>query len=148
MKRLLLIIFIGITFIFTGLVRAEDVVTTDKLITVDLGKQMLYAWEGGQIIYQTAISSGLKQTPTVRGTFKIYIKLESQDMRGYSRVKGKYFIPHVPYVMYFYSGYGIHGTYWHTNFGRRMSNGCVNAPTEAAKWLYDWAPIGTQVIVF
>ena len=40
-----------------------------------------------------------------------------------------YYLPGVPYVMYFYQGYGLHGTYWHDNFGQPMSHGCVNLPT-------------------
>jgi lipoprotein-anchoring transpeptidase ErfK/SrfK len=127
---------------------AAEVTTTEKLITVDTGKQMLYAWESGKVQYQTSVSTGLYQTPTVLGTYRIYSKLPVQNMRGVSRVKGSYYLPNVQYVMYFYQGYAIHAAYWHTNFGIRMSNGCVNTPTEAAKWLYDWAPIGTKVIVY
>jgi hypothetical protein len=44
----------------------------------------------------------------------------------------------VPYVMYFYGGYSLHGTYWHNDFGRARSHGCVNLRTPAAKWLFDW----------
>jgi lipoprotein-anchoring transpeptidase ErfK/SrfK len=49
--------------------------------------------------------------------------------------------------MFFYKDYAIHGTYWHNNFGRRMSHGCVNMKTKEAKWLYQWAPKGTLVVV-
>jgi lipoprotein-anchoring transpeptidase ErfK/SrfK len=48
--------------------------------------------------------------------------------------------------MYFYRGYAIHGTYWHNNFGRPMSHGCVNMRTGDAAWVYNWAPIGTPVV--
>jgi lipoprotein-anchoring transpeptidase ErfK/SrfK len=59
----------------------------------------------------------------------------------------RYDLPNVPHVMYFHKGYAIHGTYWHNNFGRRMSHGCVNANKAAAAWLYNWAPVGTPVKV-
>jgi lipoprotein-anchoring transpeptidase ErfK/SrfK len=49
--------------------------------------------------------------------------------------------------MYFYQGYGTHGTYWHTNFGQPMSHGCVNMTIGDAQWLYNWAPVGTLVVV-
>lgn len=58
----------------------------------------------------------------------------------------EYFLPAVPYVMYFHGNYGLHGTYWHNNFGQPMSHGCVNLPTDAAQWLFNWAPIGTKVV--
>jgi hypothetical protein len=41
--------------------------------------------------------------------------------------------------MYFYSGYALHGTYWHENFGQPMSHGCVNLRTADAQWLFNWA---------
>ena len=58
-----------------------------------------------------------------------------------------YYLPDVPYVMYFYKGYGIHGTYWHSNFGNPMSRGCVNMETSEAGWLYNWAFVGIPVNV-
>ena len=58
-----------------------------------------------------------------------------------------YYLPDVPFIMYFYKGYGLHGTYWHNNFGQPMSHGCVNMPTPEAEWAYNWAGIGTPVIV-
>ena len=57
-----------------------------------------------------------------------------------------YYLPGVPWVMYFFQGYAIHGTYWHHNFGKPMSHGCVNLTIEDAKWFYNWAEIGTTVV--
>jgi lipoprotein-anchoring transpeptidase ErfK/SrfK len=48
--------------------------------------------------------------------------------------------------MFFYRGYSLHGTYWHSNFGTPMSHGCVNLSIADAKWLYEWAPMGTKVV--
>jgi lipoprotein-anchoring transpeptidase ErfK/SrfK len=50
-----------------------------------------------------------------------------------------YYLPNVPYVMFFYKAYSLHGTYWHNNFGQPMSHGCVNLRTEDAQWLYEWS---------
>jgi lipoprotein-anchoring transpeptidase ErfK/SrfK len=58
-----------------------------------------------------------------------------------------YYLPNVPYTMYFYGGYGLHGTYWHNNFGTPMSHGCVNLSTADSGWLFDWASVGTVVNV-
>ena len=44
-------------------------------------------------------------------------------------------------------GYGLHGTYWHHNFGTPMSHGCVNLQTDDAGWLFGWASVGTLVNV-
>lgn len=116
--------------------------TTSKWFLVDLSEQRLYAYEGETNVRTTLVSTGLPATPTVTGTFYIYARLPSQRMRGPG-----YDLPGVPYVQYFYEGYGLHGTYWHNNFGQPMSHGCVNMPTEEAEWAYNWADYETPVVV-
>ncbi len=105
----------------------------EKWIDVDLTKQQLTAYEGNAPVYQALVSTGLPGTPTVIGQFRIYWKLVATDMAGPG-----YYLPAVPYTMYFLRGYSLHGTYWHHNFGQPMSHGCVNLRTEDAKWLFDW----------
>ena len=114
----------------------------EKWVEVDLSQQKSYAYVGKQIIHSFIVSTGTWDTPTVTGQYRIYVKYRAQDMSGPG-----YYLPNVPYVMYFYKGYGLHGTYWHNNFGTPMSHGCVNLQTDDAAWLYDWAEVGTQVIV-
>jgi LysM repeat protein len=113
-----------------------------KRFLVDLSEQRLYAFENDTLVRTTLISSGRAQTPTVIGTYKIYLRYESARMRGPG-----YDLQNVPYVMYFYRGYGLHGTYWHNNFGTPMSHGCVNMPTPEAEWAFYWSDYGTPVTV-
>lgn len=105
-----------------------------KWIDVDLTAQRLTAYQGSKPVFQTTVSTGLPNTPTVVGQFRIYWKLKASDMAGPG-----YYLPRVPYTMYFHAGYALHGTYWHSNFGQPMSHGCVNLRTEDAQWLFDWA---------
>lgn len=112
-----------------------------RWIDVDLGSQRLTAYQGNTVVFSALISGGLPRTPTVIGRFKVYTKLRSTRMRGPG-----YDLPGVPYTMYFYKGYAIHGTYWHNNFGHPMSHGCVNMRTQDAAWLYNWASVGTTVV--
>ncbi|HET90406.1 MAG TPA: murein L,D-transpeptidase, partial [Chloroflexi bacterium] len=111
-----------------------------RWIDVDLTRQLLTAYEGQTLVRMTAVSTGLPRTPTPVGQFNIWIKLRYDDMSGPG-----YYLRNVPYVMYFHGGYGLHGTYWHANFGHPMSHGCVNLPTSEAEWLYNWASVGTMV---
>jgi LysM repeat protein len=112
-----------------------------RWIDVNLSAQRLTAYQGNTPVFSALISGGLPRTPTVVGRFKIYTKLVSTRMTGPG-----YDLPKVPYTMYFYRGYAIHGTYWHNNFGRPMSHGCVNMRTSDAAWLFNWARIGTPVV--
>jgi len=127
---------------------AQDIITSEKMITVDIGKQKVFVWENGQLIKEIKASTGLIYEPTVKGSFKVRRKVAKKDMKGESKKYGKYHIKDVPYILFFYQAYAIHGTYWHSNFGRRASHGCVNLPVAEAEWLYNWANIGTRVEVF
>jgi lipoprotein-anchoring transpeptidase ErfK/SrfK len=111
-----------------------------RWIDVDLTNQSLYAYEGDVIVNSFIVSTGTWATPTVTGQFNVYIKYRSAPMSGPG-----YYLPDVPYIMYFYGDYGLHGTYWHNNFGTPMSHGCVNLRTDDAGWLYNWASVGTLV---
>ena len=126
--------------------RPAGVGETERWIDVNLSSQTLVAYEGDTPVFNTLVSSGLPQWPTVTGQFRTYMKYESQTMNGYL-LGYDYFLPDVPYVMYFFEDYAIHGTYWHSNFGTPMSHGCVNVSTPDAGWLFDWAPVGTLVNV-
>jgi LysM repeat protein len=112
-----------------------------RWIDVDISSQRLTAYQGTKPVFSALISSGLPRTPTVIGRFKVYTKLRSTRMRGPG-----YDLPNVPYTMYFYKGYALHGTYWHHNFGHPMSHGCVNLRTQDAAWLFNWASVGTTVV--
>jgi len=129
----------------------------EKWIEIDLSDQKLWAWEGDSLFLESLISSGKwGRTPT--GEFRIWIKLKYAKMSGGSRaLRTYYFLPNVPYIMYFANsqispsrGYGLHGTYWHDNFGHPMSHGCVNLPTPVAEKLFYWTnpslPLGKNVV--
>jgi lipoprotein-anchoring transpeptidase ErfK/SrfK len=113
-----------------------------RWIDVDLSQQRVYAYEGDVLMNSFIVSTGTWQTPTVTGEFRIWVKVRSQAMTGPG-----YYLPDVPYVMYFYKDYGLHGTYWHNNFGTPMSHGCVNLTIPDAEWLYNFASVGTVVNV-
>lgn len=125
-------------------------VVSNKHIEVDLTNQRLYAIENGQKVYDFPISSGLYDW-TPRGTFHTWIKLKYTKMSGGSKALGTYYyLPNVPYTMYFgndeipnWRGFGIHGAYWHNDFGRPKSHGCINMKPEDAEKLFYWAPPDT-----
>ena len=111
-------------------------------IDVNLSQQRVYAYAGDTVVNSFLVSTGTWQTPTVTGQYHVYVKLLATDMSGPG-----YYLPDVPYTMYFYKGYGLHGTYWHHNFGTPMSHGCVNLATPDAEWLYNFSSVGTLVNV-
>ncbi len=125
-----------------GIVEPGAKIGTGREIVVVLSTQMSYAYENGLLQHSALSSTGLPATPTVQGTYAVYRKLDSQTMSGPG-----YYLPGVQWVMYFYQGYALHGTYWHNNFGQPMSHGCVNLKNDDALWFYSFADVGTPVTV-
>jgi len=114
----------------------------ERWIDVNLSAQSVTAYEGNTPMRTFIVSTGLPNTPTVTGKFRIYVRYDSQTMSGPG-----YYLPGVQWVQYFYQGYALHGTYWHNNFGRPMSHGCINMTNADALWMYQWADYGTLVNV-
>ena len=121
-----------------------------KRILVVRSEQMLYAYDNKTLFMKVRISSGLEFTPTPRGRFVIFKKTPSRYMQGpIPEVSDQYFdLPGVPWNLYFtQQGAVIHGAYWHDHFGEPWSHGCVNLDPADAQKLYEWADIGTPVVV-
>jgi hypothetical protein len=117
----------------------------EKWLEVDLSEQHLYAYESTRLVYNFPVSTG-KWAPTPIGEFRIWAKVKYQRMTGGRRENNTYYnLPNVPFIQYFHKGYGLHGAYWHNNFGQPMSHGCVNLPVAAAETLFYWtSPPYTQ----
>jgi lipoprotein-anchoring transpeptidase ErfK/SrfK len=114
----------------------------ERWIEINLTEQKLSAWQGNKLVYTINVSTGKRSTPTLTGVFAVQTKLRTARMRS-----SDYDIPDVPYTMYYDGNYAIHGAYWHNNFGIPVSHGCVNLPPKKARLLFDWAKVGTPVIV-
>lgn len=119
----------------------------EKWIDVDLSDQRLYIKEGDTTVGTFLVSTG-KWYPTPTGEWRIWTKLRYTRMKGGSKALGTFYdLPNVPYTMYYYQGYGIHGAYWHNDFGTPRSHGCVNMKPEEAGVVFNWASVGTRVVV-
>jgi len=113
--------------------------SAEKWIEIDLSTQHLYAHEGDHVAFDFPISSGLPWLPTVTGEFHIWAKIRSQRMTGGSVENGTFYdLPNVPFVQYFYKGFGLHGAYWHNDFGHPRSHGCVNISIPNSERLFNW----------
>jgi lipoprotein-anchoring transpeptidase ErfK/SrfK len=130
--------------------KTVEVQPYEKWIVVDTTSKRMYAYEQSTLVHSFLVSAGAPQTPTVTGQFAIYSKFRTQDMRGNNADGSRYFQPNVEWVSYFYKDYAVHGNYWRPAswFGNiNSSHGCVGVVNPDAQWIYDWAPIGTPVIV-
>ena len=129
---------------------------TDKQIHIDTTAETITALEYGQPVFTTRISSGGEFGPgkdfrTPLGEYRINRKRPSRHMAaGDGAADDAYDLPGVPWVSYFNGGIAIHGTYWHNDFGRPWSHGCINLLSQDAKWFYRWsrppAPRNAEIV--
>jgi lipoprotein-anchoring transpeptidase ErfK/SrfK len=116
--------------------------SNERWIQVDLSAQQLIAWEGNTSVFSAPVSTGREGDWTPPGVYAVETKYDKAWMQG-----DDYDIPNVPYVMYFFGSYAIHGAYWRDSFGTPASRGCVSMEVDRAAWLFSWASEGTHVVV-
>ena len=116
--------------------------TLHRYIDLNLASQRATLYENGNVVNSWLISSGLSATPTPTGNFTVFAHTRIQDMVG-----DDYVTEDVPWNTWFAPDIAFHGAYWHNNFGNQMSHGCVNMPVWQAEYVYNWAPVGTEVSV-
>lgn len=121
---------------------SPEVPAAEKSIHVDLANQLVTAFEGDKVVFTQRCSSGQEGTGTPVGEFSTYHKGPSIHMtndQGDAVIKNVYSLAGVPWTSFFTGmGHAFHGTYWHNDYGRPRSHGCVNLPSSASKWLYRW----------
>lgn len=117
----------------------------ERWIDISIVNQTMVLWEGDRAVYATLVSTGRdglgdpkKTLSTPQGVFRIRRKHVTTTMD--SDVADKEFeLRDVPWVMYFKGGYALHGAYWHDDFGRTRSHGCVNLAPIDARYAFEWS---------
>lgn len=116
----------------------------ERWIDVDVASQVLTAYIGERPVFATLVSTGRGEGKSVlatpRGSHRLWVKLRGSNMDNLDdeSASENYAIQAVPWVMYFDRGYGLHGTFWHRQFGRKHSHGCVNLTPLDAERLFGW----------
>ena len=127
----------------------EELKQDERWLDVNLAQQTLVAFEGSRPVFATLLSSGKsskikdKDHSTPLGHWRIREKHVTTTMDGDGTAAGDlpYSIEDVPYVMYFYRSYAVHGAFWHRNYGIQMSHGCINlSPLDSKRLFFFTAP--------
>jgi lipoprotein-anchoring transpeptidase ErfK/SrfK len=122
-----------------------EMAADERWIDVELSTQTLVAYEGARPVYATLVSTGVgprgSDTATPPGVHRIWAKLLTTNMDNLERddVEKRYSIEEVPWVMFFDKGVALHGAFWHREFGRVHSHGCVNLAPIDARWLFEFS---------
>ena len=119
-----------------------------KEIHVFIEEQVLVALQDGEEVYSFDIVTGRDGKETTAGRYKVFRKHEKYTSKTYGS--------EMPYTMFFTAdGKAIHGTqmatlrsYLHSYLTESVgSQGCVGLTDDNAKALFEWAPVGTPVVV-
>lgn len=123
---------------------SPDVPTYEKRLEVRVGNQLVIAYEQNQPVFMARIASGAifsnGRFLTPLGRHKTFHKRPSRHMAAGDMASNGYDLPGVPWICYITEkGVAFHGTYWHNDYGRPRSHGCINLTPTAAKWIYRWS---------
>jgi hypothetical protein len=125
----------------------KTVKTGDYWINLNIGQEVLTVFRGTDPVFASYVSIGMKVSPTIQGTFNIQYKYVATRMRGGPPAATHYYdLPNVPWTMYYHGSFGIHGAYWHDEFGVPKSSGCTNMTIGDSKYVFNLASpnIGTS----
>jgi lipoprotein-anchoring transpeptidase ErfK/SrfK len=122
----------------TKTIRPLAVKAGDYWVDVNITKKVLTLYKYDQAVMATYIAIGVKETPTIIGTYNVWFKVKKIRMKGDPPVAThSYDLADVPWVMFYKGSYSIHGTYWHDAFGTQRSAGCTNVTQGDAKYIFD-----------
>jgi hypothetical protein len=128
-----------------------------KRIEVHTTEQVVIAYERDKPVFMSkaatgaAFRDGNHYTPP--GQYITFCKRPCRHMAAGDLASNGYDLPGVPWICYITeNGVAFHGTYWHNDFGKQRSHGCINLPPQAARWIYRWTqpevpPFEQQVYV-
>jgi lipoprotein-anchoring transpeptidase ErfK/SrfK len=122
---------------------SSDVPAGEKRLEVRLRDQLVTAFEGNKPVFMARVASGAEFSNgrflTPVGQHKTFHKRPSRHMAAGDLASNGYDLPGVPWICYINErGVAFHGTYWHNDYGRPRSHGCINLTPTAAKWIYRW----------
>lgn len=119
-------------------------------VDVDLGEQVVVAYQHDQPVFATLTSSGRPPNNTPRGNYPVWGKAAAITMKSQQYDDKPYYVNRVPWVMFFQAHNALHGAYWHDRFGAVKSHGCANLSPADARTLFDWLepklPVGWTAV--
>ncbi len=123
-------------------------------IVVDKTTQMASVYKNDELVKTFPVCTGKRgDDDSASGTFFIYLRYASQDMRGRNGDGSPYFSPGVRWVSYYHGGEGFHTASWNYkgiatgDAANHGSHGCINMYEQDARWIFENCPRGTIVQV-
>jgi lipoprotein-anchoring transpeptidase ErfK/SrfK len=127
----------------------------ERWIAVNLTTQRATAFVGAEPVHVARVTTGVPGWETPTGDFRIYVRIEDETMDSLTIGIPRddpwgYYLENVYFTQYFVGGIALHYNYWRADsyFGNvPSSHGCVGMRYDDAKFFWDFATIGTRVVV-
>ena len=103
-------------------------------VEADLSRQVLVLADRGRPLRTYHTSSGTSATPTVRGSYRFYMKQPGTNAKG------------MVHSSYFIRGYAIPGFASVPLYP--ASHGCLRVPIPSARSIFDWIRVGDRIFVY
>jgi hypothetical protein len=145
------IVYIGVEAIGpVGTPTWADYADDGRWIDVTLSiPQHLVAMQGDKSVFRDLVTAGVQQK-TKPGFYRIMRRVynETMDSRTVPDATHSYLLKNVMYTQYFSNdGSAIHQNWWASSWGYPASQGCLGMRTEGAKYMWDWAGVGTALAI-
>jgi hypothetical protein len=111
--------------------------------------QHLRAMQGEDEVFRDLVTAG-KQGLTQPGFYRIFSRVENEtmDSRTDPTIQVRYYLKNVLYTQYFHgNGSAIHYNWWVSSWGYPGSQGCLGMRLNGARYVWDWASIGTPLVI-
>lgn len=118
--------------------RPEGTGSNERWIDVDLGEQVVVAYQRDQPVFATLTSSGRPPNRTPRGNYPVWGRASAVTMKSQDYDDKPYYVNRVPWVVFFQAHNALHAAYWHDRFGTVKSHGCANLSPKDARYLFEW----------
>lgn len=131
-----------------------------NFVLVSISQRHMWACSGSTQVYDSYVVTGMENLPadlTPTGTYTIYAKQTNLYLNGSDSTGSwhDYVYYWMPFLSNQYGVYGFHDATWRSSnafgnispYSSNASHGCVEMPLATAKWLFNWAPIGTTVTI-
>lgn len=136
-----------------------------QAILVSIDNQTLYAYQNDTLIAWTYVTTGRPELQSPYGYYHVTAKLQSTTFYSKWPPGSPYYYPpaHINYALRFLGTdffihdytprlyYGPGTNVWHQNpdgTWETGSHGCVETPLDKMQWLYNWATVGTPVVLY
>ena len=134
-----------------------------KAVVVSFQDQHIWALQGGQVVMDNAVTTGIRGVTDIGtdfGPMKVLYKEHPHTMKSPWPKNSPNYYPDtvVQWAVFFtWTGESIHDSYWEpdSQLGpgsqydpSTRSHGCIHVPLAKAQWMFEWATVGMPVVVY